>query len=308
MTTSPRPVLLIGGPTASGKTALSLLAARELDGEIINADSMQIYRELPVLSAQPDERERGDIPHHLFGVLGVDTPGSTGWWAREALARINEVRARGKTPILVGGTGLYFNALTVGLAEIPETSAEARAISEALEAKGMPALREAAERFDPDAAGRALGDDRQRLRRIVEVGETTGRALSEFQKDTTPLLEPESWRGVVVEPDRAELYARINARFDAMLAAGALDEARAVAHHDRTSPALKAVGLPSLLAHLDGESELQTAIDLAKRDSRRYAKRQYTWFRNQCANWSRIGTLDVTLAHAEFRDLLAKLV
>ncbi|MEE2566965.1 tRNA (adenosine(37)-N6)-dimethylallyltransferase MiaA [Hyphobacterium marinum] len=298
-----RPVLLVGGPTASGKTALALTAARELGGEIINADSMQIYREIPILSAQPSVDERGDIPHHLFGVLPVEDAGSTGWWSRETVRLITDIRGRGRIPVIVGGTGLYFSALTDGIADIPETTSEARAEADRLEEAGMDVLRAAAERYDPDAAARAKGDDRARLRRIVEVGVSTGRAISEFQADTRPALPPGDWTGIVIEPDREALYARIDARFEAMLSDGAWEEAKALQGHNRRLPALKAVGLPWLLAHLDGEIDADTAIAHAKRDSRRYAKRQYTWFRNQCSNWSRIRTLDVRKAEAEFRAL-----
>lgn len=307
MTPAARPVLLIGGPTASGKTALALLAARELDGEIVNADSMQIYRDIPILSAQPTDTEKGDIPHHLFGVLPVTDAGSAGWWSREALRQIADIRGRGKRPVLVGGTGLYFSALTTGIAEIPDTTPGARATAERLEAEGLDALREAAERFDPAAAGRARGGDRQRLRRIVEVGETTGQAISHYQARTKPLLAPGDWTGIVVELDRAALYTRIDARFDAMLDHGAWDEARALSRVDRRLPAMKAVGLPWLLAHLDGDLDAEIAITNAKRDSRRYAKRQFTWFRNQCADWSRIRTLDARQAEAEFRSLTGSL-
>lgn len=303
MTDKPPPVLLIAGPTASGKTALAIEAARALDGEIINADSMQIYREIPILSAQPGIEERGNIPHYLFGERSVAEPASVGWWARRAQELIVEIQGRKRTPILIGGTGLYFGALTKGLAVIPPTTNEAREEAERLEALGMEALRLAAAEFDPVAAQRAMGDDRARLRRIVEVGVTTGQAISEFQKETHPVLATEEWSGIVIEPDRAALYGRINARFDAMLEAGALDEARALQSLDRSLPALKAVGLPPLLAHLDGELPLDKACELAKRDSRRYAKRQYTWFRNQCAAWSRIHALDPDRARAEFQAL-----
>jgi len=296
-------VLLIAGPTASGKTALAIEAARARDGEIINADSMQIYREIPILSAQPEAEEREGIPHHLFGERSVAEPASVGWWARRAHELIADIQSRARTPVLVGGTGLYFGALTKGLAVIPETTDEARAEAERLEALGMDALRQAAAKFDSIAAGRALGDDRARLRRIVEVGITTGQAISEFQKETHPVLATGEWSGIVIEPERAALYARINARFDAMLGAGALDEARALQPFNRSLPALKAVGLPPLLAHIDGEMELKDAGEIAKRDSRRYAKRQYTWFRNQCGDWSRIHSLDAATARAEFQAL-----
>ncbi|RKR00231.1 tRNA (adenosine(37)-N6)-dimethylallyltransferase MiaA [Maricaulis maris] len=299
--------LLIAGPTAAGKTALSLAAADKLGGEIINADSMQVYAGLPLITAQPDADERASAPHHLFGTLDPAVRYSVGQWTSDVLALIADCRERGRAPILVGGTGLYFNALTRGLAPVPEIGEAARARTAALlETAGLSGLRAEALRLDPVAANRVEAADRQRLMRIVEVAFETGRALSDFQADTTPPLAADEWRGVVIEPDREALYARIDQRFDRMLAAGALDEVARFANRklDPELPASKALGVPQLLAHLRGEMSLEDAVILAKRDSRRYAKRQGTWFRNQAASWARIASLDPATA----RDALATIL
>lgn len=301
------PCLLIAGPTAAGKTALSLAAAEILGGDIINADSMQVYDGLPLITAQPDAGERARAPHHLFGTIDPAMRYSVGEWTRDALALITECRGRGRVPVLVGGTGLYFNALVRGLAPVPEIGAVTRRrVADMLDAAGLSGLRAEALRLDPVAARRVEAADRQRLMRIVEVALETGRPLSAFQADTVAPLAAGTWRGIVIEPDREALYARIDHRFDSMLNAGALDEVAAFAARslDPDLPASKALGVPQLMSHLRGETTLDDAVSLAKRDSRRYAKRQGTWFRNQAASWDRINTLDPAAA----RDALAVLL
>lgn len=302
-----RPALLIAGPTAAGKTDLAIAAAERLDGEIVNADSMQIYEGLHLITARPSAEETARVPHHLFGVADPAQRWSVGRWAEAALAAIAEICARGHVPILVGGTGLYFNALTVGLAPVPEIGEAARIRAAALlEAGGPEALAQEARRVDPVSAARVEPADRQRLLRIVEVGYETGQALSHFHAGTAPLLPEGSWRGVVIEPDRETLYARIDARFDRMMADGALEEVRAFMARglDPDLPAMKALGVPPLMAYLRGEMSLEEAVETARRDSRRYAKRQLTWFRNQTASWPRIVSLDPAGA----RDALAALI
>lgn len=304
---SDRPALLIAGPTAAGKTALAIAAAQRLDGEIVNADSMQIYGGLHLITARPSSAEEAQLPHHLFGVADPAERWSVGRWAQAALAAMAEIRSRGRVPVLVGGTGLYFNALTVGLAPVPEIGVEARARAAALLDEGGPdALRAEAGRFDPAAAARIEPADRQRLLRVVEVGYETGEALSSFHARTEPLLPDDSWRGIVIEPDREALYARIDARFDRMMSEGALGEVRDFMARglDPDLPAMKALGVPPLMAHLRGELALDEAVETAKRDSRRYAKRQLTWFRNQTASWPRIVSLDPAAAQSELAALL----
>lgn len=298
-------ILLLAGPTASGKTALSLHAARQLGGEIVNADSMQVYAGLEVISAAPSQAERASAPHHLFGALDPSERCSVGRWAQLALACIETITARGGTAILVGGTGLYFKALTEGLAPAPDIPADVAGAVEALYREGgLDALRAEAEAADPEAAARAL--DPQRLMRIVAVKRASGETLTRLQAETQPLIDPARWRGVIVQPPRALLYQRIETRYDTMVAAGALEEARAIAGRalDASLPAMKAVGLPPLLTHLRGETSLKAAVETAKRASRRYAKRQFTWFSNQHPGWPRIESLD---PH-EQREELARLL
>lgn len=289
MTGSSLPVILLAGPTASGKTALAVRLARAVDGEIINADSMQIYADLDILSARPGMEEQGGIPHHLFGTVDAAERASTGWWAAAALEQIAAIRSRGRRPVIVGGTGLYFNALVKGLAAMPEISDRTRQSADDIEAQGAEALREQAMAFDPEAGKRIKPADLQRLRRVVEIGLETGQPISAFQAKTTPLLPQSEWTGLVIEPDRKWLYQRIEARFDQMMKDGALDEVRALADRklDRTLPAMKALGVPPLMSLLSGEMDKDAAIAQAKQDTRRYAKRQMTWLRNQMPGWSR---------------------
>lgn len=302
-------ILFLAGPTASGKSALSLHAARALDGEIINADSMQVYDGLGVISARPEPHEMAGVPHHLFGVIDPSERCSVGVWAKLAVAAVREITGRGKRVVFVGGTGLYFKALVEGLAPTPEVpQAISDEVAALYERGGMEALRAEADALDPVGAARVEAGDRQRLMRLIAVARAAGRPLSELQAQTRPLIDPRCSVGVVIAPDREALYARIEARFDQMVAHGALEEARALAERRLSPdlPAMKAVGLPPLIAHVQGRLELDEAIDLAKRDTRRYAKRQYTWFSNQHADWARIQSLDPVTARAELDAILLK--
>lgn len=282
-------VWLIAGPTASGKSALALGLAERLGGEIINADSMQLYRDLRILTARPSAEDEARVPHHLYGVADAAEGWSVGRWLRAAAAVLEDIARRDRAAVVVGGTGLYFRALTAGLAEIPPVPAAARAAAEAcFEVAGEAGVREALRTLDPAAAERIAPNDRQRLVRALSVATATGRALSAWQAATRPTLEP-GWRGLVLEPPRADLYRRCETRFAAMVAAGALDEARALLARglDPALPLMKAVGLRELGRHLDGELTLAEAVALGARETRRYAKRQSTWFRNQTAEWPR---------------------
>jgi tRNA dimethylallyltransferase len=302
-------ILLLAGPTASGKSALSLHAARALDGEVINADSMQVYDGLGVITARPEPHDMAGLPHHLFGVIDPSERCSVGAWAKLAIQAVRDITGRGKRAVFVGGTGLYFKALMDGLAPTPEVP---QAISDEVaalhERGGLEALRAEADSLDPVGAARIEAGDRQRLMRLIAVARTAGRPLSEIQAETRPLIDPRRCLGVVIAPDREALYARIEARFDQMVAHGALEEARAIAERRLSPdlPAMKAVGLPPLIAHVQGRMELDEAIDLAKRDTRRYAKRQFTWFSNQHSGWKRVQSLDPVTARAELDDILLK--
>ncbi len=300
-------ILFLAGPTASGKSALSLHASRALDGEVINADSMQVYDGLGVITARPESHEMGGVLHHLFGVIDPSERCSVGRWTKLALEAISDVTGRGKRAILVGGTGLYFKALVDGLAPTPDVPEAVISEVNALYAGGgLDALREAAHALDPVGAARIEAGDRQRLMRLIAVARTSGRPLSEIQAETRPLIEPDRAVGVVIAPDRDGLYGRIEARFDQMVSHGALEEARAIAERRLAAdlPAMKAVGLPPLIAHVQGRLDLDEAIALAKRDTRRYAKRQFTWFSNQHPDWVRVNSLDPVTARAELDQIL----
>ncbi len=292
------------GPTASGKSALALAVAERLGGEIVNADSMQVYRDFRVLTARPSPEEEARAPHHLYGHVDGAEAYSTGRWLADAREAIAAVCARGGTPILVGGTGLYFKALTEGLADIPPADPDVRAALRArAEAEGAPALHAELAARDPHTAARLEPNDAPRILRALEVLETTGESITALQTNTKPALAPTDWRGLALTPDRETLYAAINARFDAMLAGGALDEVRAFAARnlDPALPAMKAHGAPALSAHLRGEISLAAAAEIGKRDTRRYAKRQFTWIAGQLPHWPRAAEteLDARVALAE---------
>jgi tRNA dimethylallyltransferase len=283
--------LLIMGPTASGKSALALAVAERLAGEIVNADSMQVYRDFRVLTARPTPEEEAQAPHHLYGHADAAELYSTGRWLTDALAAIADIDARGRTPILVGGAGLYFKALTEGLADIPASDPELRAaLRQRADAEGAPALHAELAARDPLTAARLEPNDAPRILRALEVLETTGESISALQANTKPSLVAGDWVGLALTPDREALYTQINARFDSMLAHGALDEVRAFAARnlDPTLPAMKAHGAPALMQHLRGDLSVAEAAEIGKRDTRRYAKRQFTWIANQMPAWPRL--------------------
>jgi tRNA dimethylallyltransferase len=285
-------IWLIAGPTASGKSALALRLARQIGGEVVNADALQLYRDLSVLSARPTPAEEALAPHHLFGIADAADGWSVGRWLRATTDVLADIEARRAPAIVVGGTGLYFRALTTGLADIPAVpAATRRAAEQAFDAEGEPAFRAALRAVDARAEARIAAGDRQRLTRALAVAETSGRPLSAWQADTKPELEPGSWRAVVLEPPRERLYARIDERLVRMVAAGAVAEARALIARglDPRLPAMKAVGLRELA---DPALSPSDALAAAQQATRRYAKRQLTWFRNQTPDWPRIEALD----------------
>ncbi len=287
---SKSPGWLIGGPTGSGKSALALRLAREHGGEIVNADSMQVYSDLRILTARPSEEEERQAPHHLFGVVDAAEAWSVGRWLTTARAVLAEIAARGRPAIVVGGTGLYFRALTEGLADIPPIPVEARDESRAmLERLGEAAFRARLSEVDFDAAARIAAGDRQRLARAWEVHAATGRSLTAWHSETCAPAHA-AWRRLVIDPDRETLNQRLDARLREMANAGALDEVASLVARDLapTAPAMKALGVAPFAAHLRAELSLDGALALAQRDTRRYAKRQATWFRNQAADWERV--------------------
>lgn len=287
----PHPILLIAGPTASGKSALAIRAARAWGGEIVNADALQLYADLRALSARPSPEEESQAPHHLFGIADAADGWSVGRWLRAALERLDDIARRGRLAIVVGGTGLYFNALTKGLARIPPVTPEVRAAVRATyDTLGEAAFREQLALVDAEAEARISPGDAQRLLRAFEVWRSAGRPLSALQKETTPALPPSGWWGVVLEPPRQELYRRCDARLVQMIEDGAADEAQALMARglDPALPAMKAVGLRELAAGVRGDITPDAALLLAQQQTRRFAKRQMTWFRNQTGDWPRI--------------------
>jgi len=286
--TSSKPIL-IAGPTASGKSALALALAGKLGGVIINADSMQVYRDLRIITARPTPEDEARAPHRLYGHVDAAENYSVGRWCADVREVLAEAGRERWLPILVGGTGLYFKALTQGLSVVPPTPPEIRAAVRArCEAEGATVLHAELARRDPAMAARLKPGDRMRVARALEVLEATGRSLADWQRDGLPaLLDPEGAVKIFLVPERAELHRRIDERFDAMLAAGALDEVRALAARnlDPLLPAMKAHGVPWLRRHLVGEISLAEAAAGAKRDTRRYTKRQLTWFRHQMPGW-----------------------
>ena len=277
--------VLIAGPTASGKSALALELALATGGVVINADSMQVYRDLRIITARPTRADEALVPHRLYGHVDAAVNFSAGAWVNDAATAFEGARAEGRLPIFIGGTGLYFKALTAGLSVVPPIPAEVREdVRARLERNGVEALHAELAARDPRAAERLNLRDRTRIARALEVVEATGRSLLDWhQEGQPPLLPQDSFRAVFLAPEREELYARIDARFDAMLGAGALREVERLAARklDPLLPAMKAHGVPALIRHLRGELSLDEAATIGRTDTRHYAKRQYTWFRHQ---------------------------
>ena len=306
-----KPAILIHGPTASGKSALSVALAKRVGGEVINADSMQVYRDLRVISARPAASEMAGVEHHLFGHVPASERYSTGKWLDEVKPVIAKVQRRGKVPIIIGGTGLYHLALIEGLSEIPPVPEDVRSdVTEIFKAGGVPALREKLEQVDRETAERLGEGDRQRLSRALEVWLATGKSISSFQgKKGRAILGEREWLGVALTPTRSRLYARIDRRFEGMLREGAMEEARGLASQSLPDelPAMKAHGIPWLIAYLKGEMSAEGAAENAKRDTRRYAKRQFTWIGRQFPFWPRIPSLAIEdrlrVIHALYKEV-----
>jgi len=281
--------VLIAGPTASGKSALALALAEKLGGVIVNADSMQVYHDLGIITARPTPAEEARLPHRLYGHVDAAENYSVGRWCRDVGDVLGEAAAAGQVPILVGGTGLYFKALTTGLAAVPPIPSDIRAaVRGRLASHGVaPLYAELIER-DPATANRLMPLDRARISRALEVVLATGRSLSDWHREgLPPLVDASKAAKVFITCERAELVRRIETRFATMLAAGALEEVRRLAARrlDPALPAMKAHGVPWLIRHLNGEISLEDATAGAVMDTRRYAKRQLTWFRNQMKDW-----------------------
>ncbi|HEY1505394.1 MAG TPA: tRNA (adenosine(37)-N6)-dimethylallyltransferase MiaA [Stellaceae bacterium] len=278
-----RKIVIVAGPTASGKSALALALAEEFASTIINADSQQVYRDLAVLSARPSAAELARVPHRLYGVIDAAENCSAGRWRALAEQEIDAARVAGRLPILVGGTGLYLEALLNGLAELPPIPAAAREEAKALHAAlGGGAFRERLAVLDPIGAAKIDASDAQRLTRAYEVARATGKPLSQWQAEQAPNRSLRA-SAIVFLPEREKLYRACDARVIAMMAHGAEEEARRLLTRKLAAslPAMKAVGLRELGAAFEGRMTRATAIAAMQQATRQYAKRQYTWFRNR---------------------------
>jgi tRNA dimethylallyltransferase len=295
-------MILLAGPTASGKSALALELAAQIGGTIINADSMQVYRDLRIITARPTPEEEARVPHKLYGHVDAAENYSVGRWLRDARATIAETRERGRVPIIVGGTGLYFMALTRGIAAVPPIPADIRtSVRERLANEGVaPLFAELLER-DAVTAHRLMPGDRSRISRALEVVLATGRSISDWHREgLPPVVDARHVERFFLDVDREELARRIDTRFDAMLVQGAMKEVEKLAARNLnpTLPAMKAHGVPWLIRHLQGEIPVKEAAEGGKRDTRRYTKRQATWFRNQAPDWPWLAASQI-LAEAE---------
>ena len=275
-----------------------------VDGVIINADSMQIYDELDILSARPSLEAMGDVEHRLYGYVAPSVRYSVGRWLDDAVAAIRDVRASGRCPILVGGTGLYFKGLLEGLNDMPDIPPDVRAFWVAEQSRlGSPeALHALLAERDPVMAANLKPADAQRVLRALEVLDATGKSLFDWQQGKTMRHDPalaQDFARMVLCPPRESVYARIEARFDQMVEMGGVEEAVHMAGLglDEDLPAMKAIGVSHLNACHEGLLDLGEAIALCKRDTRRYAKRQMTWIRNQMGNWPVFETADAAVAH-----------
>lgn len=294
--------ILIAGPTASGKSQRAVDLAREHGGVVVNADSMQVYRELRVLSARPRAEDQAGVPHRLYGHVSAAARYSVGQWLADVTTVLAELRAERRVPILVGGTGLYFKALTEGLATIPPIppGVRDRILAEA-DGATAAALHARLAAIDPETASEVRPSDRARILRALEVFEATGRPLAEWRRGdgSPPLVETARSVRLVLDPPRAWLHHRIGERADHMVHDGAIEEARALAALGLSAemPAMKAIGVRQFLDHDRGKLSLDEALAAVKTETRRYAKRQATWFRHQMTGWPRAAWHPEAAAH-----------
>ena len=284
--------ILIAGPTASGKSRLAVEFAQRVGGWVVNADSMQVYRDLRVLTARPSKDEMGGVRHELYGFVAATDAYSVARYVDDVGAVIAEAMQAGAVPVIVGGTGLYFKALLEGLSPVPpiDPAVRERWRREAV-SRGAGDLHRELARLDPEMAARLMPTDPQRLVRALEVIESTGQSLAVWQRQPgVPLLESDRCLKFLLSPEREALYSRCDARFDAMIEQGALEEVRGLQQMqlDAQLPIMGALGVAPLITHIERRLPLELAIEESKRDTRRYAKRQMTWQRNQMISWTAI--------------------
>ncbi|WP_025662145.1 tRNA (adenosine(37)-N6)-dimethylallyltransferase MiaA [Rhizobium sp. IBUN] len=285
--------ILITGPTASGKSALAVEFAKQHNGVVINADSMQVYDTLCVLTARPSDEDMQGVPHYLYGHVPANLAYSTGAWLRDVTELLPRLHADGRKPIFVGGTGLYFKALTGGLSDMPAIPEEVRnRLRSRLQEEGRDELYRQLRERDPLVAESLRPQDGQRIVRALEVLEATGRSIADFQAQTGPVIvDPSTSRKIVVAPDRAILHQRINGRFEKMLEQGAEDEVKTLLSLSLPPdmPVMKAIGVSQIAAMLRGELSRDEVLERGAAATRQYAKRQMTWFRNQMdESWERL--------------------
>lgn len=306
MSSAPVTVLVVAGPTASGKSALALRVAEAAGGVVINADSMQVYRDLRILSDRPDPAAEARAPHRLYGVLDAAERGSAAWWRRAAIDEIAAAQSREQLPILCGGTGLYLRALLDGIADIPAVpEAIVREAAARYAEIGGAAFRSELALVDAPTAGRLEAGDSQRLQRAWAVAQATGRPLSAWQAETLPPPEGMTFRRVLLFPPRPVSAEAVERRFRAMVAAGAVEEVRALAARrlDPSLPAMKALGVPQLLDFVEGRATLEAAVAASVVATRQYAKRQRTWFRHQFRSDLQV---DAQFSESDFQKIFPK--
>lgn len=301
--------VLLAGPTASGKSALAIALANEFDGVVINGDSMQVYNALRVITARPSPEEEVLAPHRLYGVLEPDDYCTAARWRDMALAEVSACHASGKLPIIVGGTGLYFEILTKGIAAIPKISESRRSQLRELQAiEGNQVIYDRLSQQDPETAAKLNIGDTQRILRALEVVEDTGISLTQWHKTASegPVLEcPRIW--LALTPERQWLYDRCNRRLDWMIEdGGAVEEVKAILNRnlDSSLPAMKALGVPEIIEYLNGHISKEEACERIKMQTRRYAKRQMTWVRNKMSEAKTSSAQDVESLKADFFPLI----
>lgn len=281
----PKPIIIIGGATASGKTAFSIQLAKAVNGSIINADSMQVYKEIPILSAQPSMQEQDNIPHYGFGYISITSPYSVGLWMEMVEESMHAIDKAGRIPILVGGTGMYLHSLIHGLSPICDIDSDIRLESRALMRQlGVEKFYQHMQQIDPQAAEKLHANDKQRLIRAYEVLQQTGKSIVEWQAVPNKQLYPKNhFHCIWFQPDRETLYDNCNKRFEKMLEKGAIEEARKIMQLEPQDEltGMKALGLKPLMEYLQEHITLYEATEVGKTTTRRYAKRQTTWFRHQ---------------------------
>ena len=300
--------ILIAGPTTSGKSALALRVAGAIGGVVINADSMQVYRDLRIITARPSEADEVLVPHALYGTVDGATNHSVARWLDDAGGALRRAREAGLTPILVGGTGLYFKALTQGLSDIPQVPDAVRASLRAWAAsRSTEALHGELERRDPLSSRKLRPTDQQRVLRALEVHVATGESLASYQsRRSPPLLDAGCYVGITLAIERATLRERVDRRFEAMVRGGALAEVQRLHERaiDPASPIMRAHGVPPLILYLEGHIDLATAISAGQADTRRYIKRQHTFFRHQLPDFTPVAPSEAEDAIARLRSQL----